>query len=230
MGWWKVDGQSELGDGALDLADNFLARITHEYVSDLGRKPTLAEVLRTLEATLERRADEFVEDGEQFVVTGLFAKTKRRPKKQQLRVGDIFAVPLPGGVLAFGHLTPQRSFVEFFYVKGKTAPRTESLRSIDRIRLPFLVDLEPLETWRWKLVGYMPYDRASFVPQHFLIGGQTTCGEEEKNGFLDVSSRLCPATAPDSKDLPRMSIANEAFLVGELAVRLAQAPDAGTTA
>lgn len=220
MGWWKAEREIELGDGPLDLADEFLGRLAQEYVDDLGRKPRLAEVLRTLEAILERRADEFVQDGEEFLVSEISAKMKRRPKKQPLRVGDIFAVPLSGGMFAFGHLTPQRSFGEFFRLKSKKAPSAESLRSVERIRLPFLIDLEPLEAWRWKVVGHLPYDRAAFVPQHFLVGGQATCGDEEQKGFVDVSSRLRPATAADSQHLPKMSIANEAYLVADLEARL----------
>lgn len=220
MGWWNVGRDIELGDGPLDLADEFLGRLAQEYVDDLGRKPRLVEILRTLEAILQRRADEFVQDGEQFLVSEISAKTKRRPKKQPFRVGDVFAVPLSGGMLALGQLTPQRSFAEFFCLKIKKLPSAETLRATERIRLPLLIDLEPLEAWRWKVVTHLPYDRTTFVPQHFLIGGQATCGDEERSGFVDVSSRLCPAAPGDFQHLPKMSIANEAYLVAELERRL----------
>src|SRR5262245_32875389 len=110
MGWWKLDDGRVVGDGPLDLAEEFLSDVSREYLNDQRRKPTLEEILASLAAVLRNRADEFTEDSADVVIEDLLAKTRKRPKKQQIQVGDVFAVPLGDGSLGFGRVTPQVSF------------------------------------------------------------------------------------------------------------------------
>lgn len=220
MGWWKIEKEIELGDGVLDIAEDFLEKIVQEYLTDLGRKPKLVEVLRTIELILKHRTDEFINEGEYFFVDSISGKMKRRPKKQTFRTGDVMAIPLKLDVFVYAILTPQHSLIEFYRFKSRKIVITECLGNVERIRLPYLVDLEPLKNWKWKIIGQLPYDRMKFVPQQFLIGGQVTCGNDEINGFIDVSSKLCAATDSELNTLAKMSIVNEPYLVSDIEKRL----------
>ena len=212
MGWWKVDYGIELGDGPLDLAGEFLSRFAQEYVDDLGRKPKLAEIVRTIEEALQSEAEDLFEEGDRASVS-LSMKTKPRPTKQPIRVGDIFSVPLSGDRFGFGYLTPQRYLVEFFRVKSAKVPGMENFRQAERIRPRFLVDLTPLEKWKWKVVRHLPLQSEDFIPERFIVGAQVTCGHDDNNGFFEVSSKLRPATEDEQQSFPKLSLVNEPFLV-----------------
>jgi hypothetical protein len=212
MGWWKVDDGIELGDGPLDLAEEFLSRFAQEYLDDLSRKPKLAEIVRTIEEALQIEAEELIEEGGRAIVS-LSVKTKPRPKKQPIRVGDIFSVPISDDCFGFGYLTPQRSLVELFRLKSAKVPGIEHFREAERIRPRFLVDLTPLEKWKWKVVRNLPLQSEDFVPAQFIVGAQITCGHDYNNGFIEVSSKLRPATNDEQQRFLKLSLVNEPFLV-----------------
>lgn len=211
MGWWQ-DGDKVLGDGPLDSAEEFLRAVAAEYVEDQGRRPTLDELLTIISRVLGRGTAEFVDDGENIQVIGVMAETKRQSGKRSIAAGDVFAVPLGDGRIAFGRLTPQLSFVEFFDAVAEEGDQSEKWRSAPLVRFPFLIDVKPIEKGRWKIVGRVPYEGDPFVLQQFIVGGQVTRGEEPVDGFIDVSAQLRPWSASD-KDLPKMSMANEAYLI-----------------
>lgn len=212
MGWWDTEDGLELGDGPLDLAEEFLSQLAQEYIEDRDRKPKLKEILRTIELVLEQGAEEYFEEGEHVLLSGLSVKTKPRPKKQKFQIGDIFTVPLDDH-LALGYLTPQNGLAEFFHIKSKKVPSMDRLRGVERTRPPFLIDLSPLEKWKWKVIGNLPFDLEGFVPQQFIIGGQVTCGTDTDRGFLLVSSQLRLATDSEREVFPKMRLVNEAYLV-----------------
>lgn len=220
MGWWEIEKDIKLGDGVLDITEEFLEKITQEYLDDLGRKPKLIEVLRTIELILKHRTDEFIDGEEGFYVGLISGKMKRRPKKQKFHIGDVIAIPLKSNVFAYAILTPQNSLIEFFQFKSKKIVIAECLEDVVRVQLPYLVDLEPLKIWKWKIIGQLPYDQKKFIPQQFLIGGQVTCGNDEVNGFIDVSSKLCTASDSDLNTLTKMSMVNEEYLINDIEKRL----------
>lgn len=217
MSWWR-DGEKVLGDGPLDFTEEFLRSVTSEYLEEQGRRPTLDELLTTLSLVLGRGTAEFVDDGESIQVTQVMARTTKR-STVRLEPGDVFAVPLGNGRVVFGRLTPQHSFAEFFDGIADEGDDSGKWCSAPIIRFPFLVDLTPLESQRWKIVGRTPHQDGEFVPQHFVVGGQVSCGDKVVNGFVDVSTQLRPWNASD-KDLPKMSVANEAYLIETLRRRL----------
>lgn len=220
MGWWRIEKEIELGDGGLDIAEDFLEKIAQEYLDDLGRKPKLIEVLRTIELILKHRTDEFIDEGEFFYVNSISGKMKRRPKKQKFHIGDVIAIPLKSDVFVYAIMTPQHSLIELFRFKSKKIVIVECLGDVERVQLPYLVDLEPLKNWKWKNIGQLPYDHKKFIPQQFLLGGQVTCGNGEINGFIDVSSKLCTASDSDLNALTKMSMVNEEYLINDIEKRL----------
>lgn len=222
MGWWNDSEGVVIGDGPLDRAEEFLRAVAADYSEDLGRQPTLAEVLRVLELTLEHCPD-VIAEGE-HVLARLTARTKARPKKQPLRPGDIFAIPLGEGIHGFGRLTPQHGFAEFLRLKSRETPSKAKIREASTFRLPFLIDLEPLQTRRWKIVGHVPYEAGSFEVQPFVLGSQVAIGTKQEDGFMRVASQLRPATLDDAKRLPPMAITNEQNLIERVSERLADIP------
>jgi hypothetical protein len=213
MGWWKVDEKIELGDGPLDIAGDLLGQIAQEYIDDLGRKPTLAEMVRILEEGLRNEAETCCEDGERLSFSITF-KTKPRPKKQSIRVGDIFAVPLPNNMYGFGYVTPQDLFVEFFLLCSTKIPSLEYFRDAERFRPRFMISMDAVRSREWKIVRYLPFENADSYPlQQFLMGVKVTCGNQSSNGFIDVSSESRPATDEELLGLPKLSIANEKYVI-----------------
>jgi hypothetical protein len=222
MGWWKDPNGFVIGDVPLDLAEEFFVRVTREYVSAHGRKPTLPEILGTLGAILRHRADEFVDVPETVSIDAILAKTKRRPSKQPIHPGDVFTIPLANGALSFGRVTPQVSYFEFFEVIANQTVAVGSLRDVPRFTFPALVMLDPLLEWRWRVIGHIPFDDGEFTTQPFRIGGQIECGKKVVKGFVDPSSELRLATPDEMRGVPPHDLWTAKKVERELELRLAK--------
>lgn len=215
MGWWKSN-EHLIGDGPLDHVEELMARLVAEYLEDHGRKPRIGELLECIGAVLRGRADEFTSDTDTLEVLAIVAKTRRRSSSRRLRPGDIFRVPLSDGTQVFGRLTPQAGFAEFFrYRRGETPPLGKLL-GLERVRFPCLIDAEPIQRRRWKVIGHVPWREGEFRPQPFLVGDKVTCAEGPLEVFTDASSRLRPAAPDEWKSLPKLAIWNEAGAVEAL--------------
>jgi hypothetical protein len=144
-------------------------------------------------------------------------KTK---KGSAVRPGDIFIIPLSDGTFAYGRLTPQDSLADF------ASHRTEEVLSFEQIvcqswrRFPLLITLRPLESGKWVVIGNLPYVDV-FEGQRFLVGNMIGTGSKvTPEGFIDPSSALRPATPDELVTVPKMRLANEAYLVDFLEKKL----------
>jgi hypothetical protein len=192
-------------------------------LAELGRKPTLEELLGTLTSVLRNRSAEFVESEGGGVVTEIRAKSSKKATKPRLEAGDIFCVPLGNGECAFGRLTPQLSVAEFFEVTGPPTMRASKLLRVPTFRLPGLLMLDPLKDGRWKIVERASYENAeAFEIQPFRIGSQIECGDARVKGFIDPSSKLRPASEAELRSVPEHSLWNAELVEKELRERLAK--------
>jgi hypothetical protein len=217
MGWWKLEDGTLVGDGPLDAVEHFLRTISQEYQSDQGRKPDLNELIKLLSLVLRERSDEFTRDCDELEVIGFSVKTKARPKKRTLRIGDVFAIPLGDGKYAFGILTPQSGFAEFFKLVSVTMPSIRELKNTSRFRLPVMFSTEALERRQWKILGNIPFDIPMFRMHQFRIGGRITNGVTVvKDGFIDCSSSLRLATVEELESVPEFCISGNEVLIDRL--------------
>ncbi|MEZ4707373.1 MAG: Imm26 family immunity protein [Caldilineaceae bacterium] len=107
MGWWfdKFQGQELVqGDAPYDILSQAFKEISQEYLQDWNRKPTLHELIRSIEIVLAATLDEFILVDESIELVKLTAKTKKRRRLQPYHVGDFFAIPLSNGSYAYGRI------------------------------------------------------------------------------------------------------------------------------
>lgn len=220
MGWWQ-SGDDLLGDEPLDLTEEYLAAVARAYEEEAGRKPTVEELLACLTRVLGDRADEVVQGLEDSHLSALVAKRKPRPRKESLSPGDVFVLPLGDGTKAYGRLSPQHGFAEFFRLRAGRSVSRREVRSAETLRFPFLIDLTPLQTRRWRIVGNIPYRPGEFAVQRFRVGSQVTDGEHLRDGFIEVSSSMREGGSEELSGLPKLSIANEEYVVAVLKKALA---------
>lgn len=219
MAWWESEGRL-VGDEPLDLAQEFLERLSKVYLDEQDRRPRLAEILACIELSLRHRADELAEGCDELVVAEVVAKTRKKPKNQEVRAGDVFEIPLGNGYRAFGRISPQIGVFEFFDVKSRQRPPISELARRPSFRFPATVMLGPLKEWRWRVIGHLPYEGDKFSPQLFRIAGQVAHGQEMRAGFVDPTSELRRATPEEMKTVPENSLWNAEMLERELRRRL----------
>jgi hypothetical protein len=145
MGWWAVTrGDEELiqGDEPYDILAAALGNIVREYEKDCGRRPTVQELLLTVEVVLSAGTQDYASDGDHLELVSVAGRTKKRRKQQRFRVGDFFAIPLPAGLGAFGRiLSDVRSdygmLVGIYERVARRMPRPEELQGGSFLFEPF---------------------------------------------------------------------------------------------
>ena len=110
MGWRNVGKATEVivGDGGFDAVEVMLRAITSDYEEKLSRKPTLQEVLMTLEMILKGSGHQYLNGLDESDLVEIKAKTRPRRKRQPFQTGDFFVVPLEKGKFGFGRVCNSR--------------------------------------------------------------------------------------------------------------------------
>jgi len=173
MGWRNVSNKGTevlVGDGGFDAVDDMLRAMTSEYEKELGRKPSLEEVLMTIEMVLKAFGDQHINGLDELEIVEVKAKTKQRPKKQRCQEGDFFAVPLGTGRFGYGRvLRLEGGTIHGFYDFVSDTIQLPT-RFADK---PFLFIImgtaEGLESWRWKVVGGAPLRPGEFTMPDFWV-------------------------------------------------------------
>lgn len=175
MGWWEVEVSDKkliVGDEPLDFAYDMLEKIVHIYQEDVERKPTLEEVLMTVEMALRHHLDNYLSGCENKDLVRIQAKTRKQPKRQSYNAGDIFAVPLEEFGYGFGKIlqveTPE-ILVGFFGVYSDQLLTPQQLKEYPYICKIFCGDLG-LINWAWKIIGSAPLSvEETQVPDFYWI-------------------------------------------------------------
>lgn len=175
MGWWDVefsDKKLKVGDEPIDLAYDMLKKTVHIYQEDIKRKPTIEEVLMTVELALQHHLDDFLSGCENKELVKIQAKTKKQPKRQSYNLGDIFAVPLEEFGYGFGKIlrikTPEL-LVGFFGVYSDQLLTPQHLKDFSYILKLFCGDLGIINR-EWKIIGYAPLSAEEIkVPDFYWV-------------------------------------------------------------
>ncbi|NHQ88545.1 hypothetical protein HA050_20820 [Iodobacter sp. HSC-16F04] len=112
MGWWNIPDQKDavIGDAVLDSIRHFLKEFSHEYIEDLGRKPTLLELEYALSLAFKVNVDDDIASGmEELEIKQVVLKTAKRPKRFKPVPGDLFAFRYDEQRYGFGRLISKLS-------------------------------------------------------------------------------------------------------------------------
>ena len=107
MGWWSASENPEImvGDAVLDTVRHFLKEFSKEYQEDLSRKPSLQELEYALNLAFRVNVDDDIVSGfDELEVRQVVIKTAKRPKREKVKPGDIFAYRLEDGRFGFGRI------------------------------------------------------------------------------------------------------------------------------
>jgi hypothetical protein len=175
MGWRNVGEKGNeilVGDGGFDAVDEMLREMTGMYQQDLNRKPTLEEILTTIEMVLKAVGDQHLSGCEELEIVEIKAKTRRRAKKQRFQVGDFFTVPLETGAFGFGRVLQLSggTILGFYDFASATVEPASRLSQLPYLFIILCMD-DGIESWRWKVVGF-----ASLRPDEY---------EEPEFGLFD---------------------------------------------
>jgi hypothetical protein len=205
MGWWKEQEEPEiiLGDEPFDLTRNLLRDVAGLYQEEFGRKPTLAEFLRTLEVELGGSAHEFFSDCADQDIKKLTVKTAKRKTRQEFAVGDYFAIPVQDKVYAFGRILFKGAgyLISVFDTLAETLKRPNELSDLKPL-LQVYVTPDAWENWRWRILGgHEGYTTQGFTHPCFkmgddLVGWRINCGPGTER----------PATAAEVAELERAEL------------------------
>jgi len=221
MSWWEHSNGSSIGDGSLDITEDFLRSIAREYEEELGRKPHLDEVLACLQVVLEKRADEFADDCDERVITGLSFKSKKRARKQVVKPGDVFTFQYEGSYY-YGRVTPQSHYFQFYCVSSVTPLTLSEISEAEILQFPFMVSTDGLDDWTWRIIGSQPFADGEFVPKLFLLGDMIgATATHAIDGFIDVTAALRKATSVELRTIPPFTVVPSALLPKKLREALA---------
>jgi hypothetical protein len=109
MGWEPLDlkhpeTQEIIGDKPFDQMADAIERIASIYQDEIGRKPTVNELVTTFRKALATRIDEVAQEGEDHELSSITFRLKKIPKRQQYRLGDILKGKLADGENVYGRL------------------------------------------------------------------------------------------------------------------------------
>ncbi|HEX8611973.1 MAG TPA: Imm26 family immunity protein [Telluria sp.] len=211
MGWWNAPDNPEVtvGDAVLDTVRHFLRDFSREYQEDLSRKPTLQELEYALNLAFKVNVDSDILDGfDELEIKQVTLKTAKRPKKQKVSPGDIFAYRLDDGRYGFGRIISDASIGAFAEIFDHFAEQPVSdFSKLDKWLVPPVpIDsyalLETRSKGDWRIVGHT----SDFVPGpeykslRYVYGippnGQTV---------TDVFGHKEPISGAEAEGLPRYS-------------------------
>ena len=158
MGWYEhsTSPGHMAGDEAHDTVHEFLSNISRLFSQQLGRRPKLEELRLLLQTGLHVSGDEWLADLQERSVEQVEFKTRKKPKNQSFQVGDVFAMPLGSGKVAFGRVMMAHKargvLVEIFQGSSASFAVAASALTTGRLFQPVLTGSAALKSGRWKVV------------------------------------------------------------------------------
>jgi hypothetical protein len=172
MSWSPLDGKDPsdhalIGDEPFDLVSECFRKVVRLYKRDLKRKPSLRELVGTMQAVLEAQLQDHTSDGESAELSGLSFKTRKIPKRQKYAKGDILKALAANGKPVYARvfdpdLGPQWKGSEFGPFVGVYDSLGMDQSDLDAIiERPLIVRVFPihreiLEKREWLVIGNRP--------------------------------------------------------------------------
>ncbi len=202
MGWWTTNKSGEelmQGDEPYDIMGEAFQKIAAEYQKEWNRKPTLSELLHTIQSVLSAGADDFFSDAARVDIVEVSVKTKTSAKKKSVQVGDVFAIPLATGYV-FGRVFDSNPddmglLVGVYDGVSKKILSPESLKGSNLIFPLFFYGGDALRRDRWKIIGNLPIQPNEFTFPKFKEG------HEGLGWWIREGNQKRPATEAEVRDL-----------------------------
>jgi len=172
MGWWAIPGNEtvEVGDDVFSATYRYLEEITEMYQEGLGRRLTVADLEGLLTIALQVHGGPETFSGvEELEVASVTIKTKKRPKRQRIAVGDVFTFPIAAGKWAFGRIVNLYKSWDLVEIYAHVAPEprySPEVTAAGPIAPPILI--EPEEVFsksRWRVIHHDPTYDAKWVAE-----------------------------------------------------------------
>src|SRR5260221_8235720 len=102
MSWSPLDEKTSsddalIGDEPFDAVSDCFRKVARLYKRDWKRKPSLRELVGTVQAVLETQLQDHTSDGELAELASLTFKTRRIPKRQKYAKGDVLKAEAANG-------------------------------------------------------------------------------------------------------------------------------------
>jgi Immunity protein 26 len=176
MSWSPLDEKNPsddalIGDEPFDLVADCFRNVSRSYERDLKRKPSLRELIGTVQAVLEAQLQDHTSDGESVELAALTFKTRKIPKRQKYAKGDILKALAANGEPVYGRvfdpeLGPQWKGADFGPFVGVYDSLGMDQSDLDAIiQRPLIVKVFPihrenLEKREWLVIGNRPLTKA----------------------------------------------------------------------
>ncbi len=174
MGWWKEKDMT-IGDEPIDLFRLCLEDVINSYEKDLGKKPTVEEILQCLTHVFSLFGRIALPDLGDREVTSILIRTKKLGKVQKYGVGDCFAIPVKKG-FRYGRIIQETSAGQLIEIIDL---HTDHLLTFPQ----FLEKAKKVITWkhvndiiafhnrRWRIIGKLEIPKTFEYPR-FYVGSK----------------------------------------------------------
>lgn len=165
MSWEPINprkpSDSELvGDEPFDVVADAVDKVVACYESDLGRKPSTLELVKTFERVLIPRFSEAVIDGDKSELVSLSFKTVKIPLRQKFQAGDFLRATAANGTPVYARifevhpdLGPMVGVYDSLDLKFKRLEEIGELRLIVKV-IP--MHREIIQGREWVVIGNLP--------------------------------------------------------------------------
>jgi len=169
MGWSPLDEGSPsddavIGDEPFDLLSDCFRRIARLYKRDLNRKPSLRELVGTVQSVLEAQLQDHTSDGESAELVSLRFKTRKIPKRQKYARGDVLKAEAANGEPIYARvfeMHPQIGpFVGVYDSLGMPPTDLDAIIKRSLVVKVFPIHREILEKREWLVIGNRPLTAA----------------------------------------------------------------------
>jgi hypothetical protein len=165
MSWSPLDesdpkNEAVIGDESFDLVSDCFRKVARLYQRDWQRKPSLRELVGTVQAVLEAQLQDHSSDGESAELASLTFKTRRIPKRQKCAKGDVLKAEAANGEPIYARLfeiNPQLGpFVGVYDSLGMPATDLDAIIVRPLVVKTFPIHREILEKRGWLVIGNRP--------------------------------------------------------------------------
>jgi hypothetical protein len=170
MSWSPLDVKKPsedalIGDETFDIISHAFENVVRVYKRDLKRKPSLRELVATVQAVLEAQLQDHASDGEIAELTALTFKTRKIPKRQKYAKGDILKAeaanrePIYGRIFEIDPL--MGPFVGVYDSLGMADADLDAIIQRPLVVKAFPIHREILEKRGWLVIGNRPLTAAN---------------------------------------------------------------------
>jgi len=169
MSWSPLDeskpsDDAVIGDQPFDLVSDCFRKVARLYKRDWKRKPSLRELVGTVQAVLEPQLQDHTSDGETAELTALTFKIRKIPRRQRYAAGDVLRAKVANGESIYARIfeiDPQMGpFVGVYDSLGMPQTDLDAIIQRPLVVKVFPIHREILEKREWLVIGNRPLTAA----------------------------------------------------------------------